>query len=86
MKFLKSVYQEIRRVQRHGRREPLGTTSEIAEKLGIPVNRLGRYLNRPGAPQPVIDNRNRGTRQRVRWYKPSEVKRWVMEQEGGHAQ
>lgn len=82
MKFQYSIAQEMHRVRQQGRREPLGTTSEIAEKLGIPVNRLARYLNRPGAPQPVIDNRSRGVRQRVRWYKPSEVKRWVMELEG----
>lgn len=83
MKFQYSISQEMHRVQQHGRREPLGTQSEIAEKLGIPVNRLARYLNRPGAPQPVIDNRMRNAAQRTRWYKPSEVKRWVMEQEGG---
>ena len=77
MRKLESIYADIQRVRKNGPREPLRTLTELGEKLGMPANKLGRMMALPGAPQPAINNRTKAVTNRVKWYVPSEVKRWV---------
>lgn len=58
-----------KRVRR--RREPLRTTREFADELGLTLNQLYGYLNLPGAPSPFIRGTCSGS-----YFRPSEFYKW----------
>ena len=59
----------LKRGQR--RREPLRTTREFADELGLTLNQLYVYLNLPGAPSPFTRGTCSGS-----YFRPSEFYKW----------
>lgn len=70
-------WREIVRVRREGPREPLRTVKELAEIHGLPWQTLGKMLCEPGAPEVALNNRGRNVASRSKWYRPSEIARWL---------
>ena len=53
------------------RREPLRTTRELADELGLTLNQLYVYLNLPDAPRPFVRGACLGS-----YFRPSEFYKW----------
>ena len=53
------------------RREPLRTTREFADELGLTLNQLYVYLNLPDAPRPFVRGAHSGS-----YFRPSEFYKW----------
>lgn len=60
-----------------GRREPLRTAAELAEVHGIPAKEFAKMLQEPDAPEAVFDFRRVKVANKTRWYRPSEISRWM---------
>jgi len=65
-------------------REPLKSTTEIAEMLGITTHQLAAYMGSHPAPDANLAFHSNAHRNRIRYYAPSLMRKWWADIQSAH--